>query len=1086
MITTRIGLLPLAVGWAWLTAAGATERAAQETPTLDLPVPDAYSLRLLSPTTLELRLVDNGLTNFLPVVRWWDLATTNAVLQLPPLTNFVVQVGGQPALVQALGFRRRVLYAPLNHPDLRVDNRLYLGLASPVPTGQTVQVLNPNTVFWPTNIVLNATADPLRYSPAIHVNQEGYVPEFPKKAMVGFYLGTLGELDLTNVTTFTLVDAQSGAVVYQGSLLPRLDVGFSDQPLPYQQVLEADFSAFTTPGLYRLAVPGLGVSWPFRIDEGIAMDFVRAYALGLYHQRCGTNNLLPYTRFTHDPCHIAPALVPLPPEVFAFTWNTIAHYGTTLNPDNPPQTAPLLTNAAAELYPFVRHGAVDVSGGHHDAGDYSKYTINSTALIHYLMFAVDAFPGVAALDNLGLPESGDGISDLLEEAKWEADFLAKLQDTDGGFYFLVYPRNREYEYNVLPDHGDPQVVWPKNTAVTAAAVAALTECASSPRFRRRYPAAAAQYLQQGLRGWNFLTNAIARYGKAGAYQKLTAYGDDFTHDDELAWAACELYLATANPLFQQKLFEWFPDPGNKATWRWGWIHMYASYGNAVRSYAFAARSGRLAADQLDTNYLAKCEAEIQTAAQDVLRWSQASAYGTSFSDRDKHGHTAGWYFSNDKAFDLSVAYQLTPRADYLEAIVANLNYEAGCNPVNVCYLEGLGWKRQREVVSQYAQNDRRVLPPSGLPVGNLQSGFVWFSTYGGEPGALSLPPDDGVPGPYPLYDRWADAYNVTTEVVSEIAARCLASLSFLATLTAASTQAWTSPAAWIAGLPPQCSTNSPVTASLQVPGMDLSTARVVWEANDQQPAYGPTYTFSPPNYGPQWVEAEAQWPDGRRAFAATNFFATNGLPSVTVVAASPHALLDGPILGLFEFIRTGATEGNLTVQFNFSGSATKFVDYRTLEGNVPVTLTLPAGSDHALLPIVPMTNRFGLDEPTVVLTLLTNPAYNVGVPATATVALVSGDPRIIGVVRNPTGGVALTWTSQPGKGYVVAYQPRLTTPDWQPISGTITATDWSTRWIDTNAVPAESRYYRVLSTPLPALMRPPPSRRASEPRAAVR
>ena len=77
------------------------------------------------------------------------------------------------------------------------------------------------------------------------------------------------------------------------------------------------------------------------------------------------------------------------------------------------------------------------------------------------MFAVDSLPGVAALDNLGIPESGDGISDVMQEAKWEADYLAKMQDTDGGFYFLVYPQNREYESNVMPDHGDPRSSGPK-------------------------------------------------------------------------------------------------------------------------------------------------------------------------------------------------------------------------------------------------------------------------------------------------------------------------------------------------------------------------------------------------------------------------------------------------------------------------------------------------------------------------------------------------------------------------------------------------------------------------------------------------
>src|SRR5258708_35937531 len=100
---------------------------------------------------------------------------------------------------------------------------------------------------------------------------------------------------------------------------------------------------------------------------------------------------------------------------------------------NPRHTASQLKHVAACLYPFVNQGRIDVRGGHHDAGDYSKYTINSAAFIHHLIFAADAFPGVVDLDNLGLPESGDGKSDVLQEVEWEADFLAKMQDEDGGF-----------------------------------------------------------------------------------------------------------------------------------------------------------------------------------------------------------------------------------------------------------------------------------------------------------------------------------------------------------------------------------------------------------------------------------------------------------------------------------------------------------------------------------------------------------------------------------------------------------------------------------------------------------------------------
>src|SRR5262249_13279913 len=145
---------------------------------------------------------------------------------------------------------------------------------------------------------------------------------------------------------------------------------------------------------------------------------------------------------------------------------------------------------------------------------------------------------------------------------------------------------------------------------TAASVAALAQCASSPKFKAAYPQVAAAYLQKAQLGWQFLTNAINRYGKAGAYQKITHYSDDFTHDDELAWAACEMYLATGDPKFQQQLLAWF-DPSSNTTMRWGWWRLYACYGNAIRSYAFAARSGRLTSAQLDATFLSKCETQIK-------------------------------------------------------------------------------------------------------------------------------------------------------------------------------------------------------------------------------------------------------------------------------------------------------------------------------------------------------------------------------------------------------------------------------------------------------------------------------------------
>ncbi len=854
--------------------------------TLAMPKAGDNALRIISPTLLEVcrintKSADPGRVDS------WDFVNAANQLQLPAVAQFSVTVNGQSVTVQSVGFKRRPLYAPLNNRDLRIANCIYLQLATPISDNQTVVVTNPNGTLWPVAMTFSATADPLRYGPAIHVNQEGYVPSFPKKAAVGYYLGSMGEMNISSSLGFKIVNAATGTQVYQGTLTSRPDVGYTYSPTPYQKVLEADFSAFTTPGEYQLVVPGLGASLPFMIDEGVAMAFARAYELGLYHQRCGTDNSLPYSRFTHDACHTAAASVPTSQSSFAFTWNTIAMYANQASSDNPPQIAPLLTSPSAQLYPFVRTGTLDTSGGHHDAGDYSKYTINCASLTHSLMFSADSLAGVGALDNLGIPESGDGISDIMQEAKWEADYLAKIQDTDGGFYFLCYPREREYESGTQPDHGDPQVVWPKTTSVTAAAVAALAQCASSPSFKQKYPQVAAQYLQKAQLGWQFLTNAIARYGKDGAYQKITHYGDDFMHNDELAWAACEMFLATGGAAYHQKLMEWFPDPSNPATFRWGWWRMYACYGNAVRSYAFAARSGRLPVSQLNAAYLAKCEAQVTAAGNDALTWSQQGAYGSSFPDATKRVRAAGWYFSADQAFDIAVAQQITPRAEYLDAMVRNMNYEGGGNPVNMSYVCGLGWKRQREIVHQYAQSDRRVLPQTGIPLASVQNGFVWVYTYGTELNALCYPTDDASTSPYPFYDRWGDAFNTTTEFVVVNQGRGLGTMAYLAALTATKSQTWKSANATITTPSSTVAVGQPTTITLQVPGMDLSGARVIWEGRDQEPSFGSSFTFTPVNNGAQWVEAEAQWPDGRRVVAAASFTANS--PNVVWVDNAPPA-----------------------------------------------------------------------------------------------------------------------------------------------------------------------------------------------------
>lgn len=857
---------------------------------LQSPQPGEHGLRILSPNLLELVRVNTKPSESAPVDSW-DWVDDSGTFIPPDFSSIRVIVNGQTNTVSEVGFKRRPIYAALEAWSPRIGNYLYLRLNGSIQPGQSVQVIN-NGNIWPTSFNFAAVADPMRYSPAIHVNQEGYVPGFPKKAVVGYYVGNLGELPIPS-SSFSIVNAQSGATVFSGTLTSRPDVGYNYSPTPYQMVYQADFSAFSTPGDYRVLVPGLGASLPFRINDGVAMAFTRTYAAGLFHQRSGFNVAMPFTRFTHAADHLAPAAVPTNASApFVFTWSKIADYASQVNGDNPPQVAPTLDSPGAQLYPFVNRGPLNNSGGHFEAGDYNRVTFNGAQLVHSLMFAADSLAGVGQLDNLGIPESGDGISDLLQEAKWEADFLAKMQDADGGFYYARYPRDREYENDVLPENGDPEVVWPKNTMVTAACVAALAECASSPRFKQAYPQVAADYWTKALAGWQFLMNAIATHGLDGAYQKLQHFGDFATDRDELAWAACEMFLATGDVQYQNKLFEWYPDPTDLTTFKWGWWRMFASYGNAARSYAFAASSGRLTAGQLNSSYRAKCITLITNCGDDHLRWSQEHAYGSSFPETTKGYNGGGWYYSPVQAFDIVVAHQLSPKPAYLDAILMNVNYEVGCNPVNVTYVTGLGWKRQRNIVDQYSVNDHRAMPKNGMPISNIQVEFYNTWTYGAELRTLPFPSDYSATLRYPFYDRWCDDWNVSTESSSTDIGRSLAVTAWLAAQTSLVGQSWRFTNATINSPSGPRLPDQPVTVTLEVSEPNLTGARIIWEAHDEEPSFGGTsYSFTPgPNYGIYWIEAEVQWPDGRRAFATNSIVVDIEAPPVL---SQPQRLASG-------------------------------------------------------------------------------------------------------------------------------------------------------------------------------------------------
>jgi len=215
---------------------------------------------------------------------------------------------------------------------------------------------------------------------------------------------------------------------------------------------------------------------------------------------------------------------------------------------------------------------------------------------------------------------------------------------------------------------------------------------------------------------------------------------------------------------------------------------------------------------------------------------------------------------------MAVAYQINPKQAYVDATVANMNYETGSNPVNVSFLAGLGSKRPQNMVSQFRNTNRHIAPPIGEPQSNVHNAFAWLEHYGTELSSVTFPNDGGSGSSYPLQDRFTDIWNVMTEFVTLNQGRALTSASFLAAQTKATTTAWKPSATLKITGAGTASVGSTVTLSVDTTGLDLTGAKVYWEAQGQQPAFGTSYVIKPTTTGTNWAEVEITWADGRRLF----------------------------------------------------------------------------------------------------------------------------------------------------------------------------------------------------------------------------
>jgi endoglucanase len=494
--------------------------------------------------------------------------------------------------------------------------------------------------FW-LNDVKFTSPDQQHSAPFIKVNQLGYSSLASKYALV---TGYADELNAVDGTPFQVKRASDNAVVYNGKL--KLATDYDTQS--GERIFKADFSRLLKPDTYYLSVaaPGVADSLSFQIGNNVYQPLIVDAMRYFYYQRQGI------------------AL-------------DAAHAGVYTRGVGHPQDA----NA-----PFASgvNPPRDVSQGWYDAGDYGKYVNAGAVAISDLVSAYQLFPREFKDSQLNLPESGNGVPDILDEAKWELDFIVKMQDqASGGFYHMVQPSSQSApdkdttQRRIEDADGSRTNVRPTDDAASAAA--ALAE-ASIP-FRKVDPTYAATLLTAARRGWDYLVA-----NPNGVAPVPGPYGVSDDHADRL-WAAAALYRATGDAQYNQ----YFIDNYQNFASAWD-----GSRDNpeGVGNMAQTAFLDYLQAARPDATARAWFASKFAAWREPVLARSEQGPWHNTLQDNDYYWGSNGVALNITHVLALGTIVlgdrDLSSDVRVIRAVQAAMNYILGINPLHLSFVTGEG------------------------------------------------------------------------------------------------------------------------------------------------------------------------------------------------------------------------------------------------------------------------------------------------------------------------------------------------------------------------------------------------------------
>ena len=472
--------------------------------------------------------------------------------------------------------------------------------------------LDNNTVVL-SNIRISSSAG----DQGVRINHLGYLTYGQKRCTFPYNVGD----------AFDIINADTRETVYTGAVV----YGVNDETTGENNYY-GDFSAVTVPGSYYvLAQTGI-VSPVFTISENPYDDLRSSLLRMISLQRCGQALDASWAgNLAHSECHTTEANA----------WQT-------------------------QIYK-------DVSGGWHDAGDYGRYMKTGAKAASDLLWAYILNPS-ACSDYTAGPDSGNGIPDVLDEARFELEWMLKMQSDYKGVYTkAVTPSFAEF---VDPAEDiQPMILIDPETTSTATfagtmATAALVYKDIDPAFAERCLSAAKtadEFLDDHPENVVVLNQDSVH---AGAYL-------DETDQDARFYAKSALYAATGDKKYlkaARELYNKNPKNANGLSWQ-----TQGAYGKFI-----LLATGTLRDD--DREFYDNMMDSLEGEANGLLSRVETNSYNSSLYDY-------GWGSNGtiaENGMILSMAYRMTGNTAYQQAAIEQVNYLLGKNCLNICFVSGFG------------------------------------------------------------------------------------------------------------------------------------------------------------------------------------------------------------------------------------------------------------------------------------------------------------------------------------------------------------------------------------------------------------